>query len=106
MAYGTYEGKEISDPELRKYFERDYITNSDWYKDRLKLKQEKDIRFYGSQIAYLETFISNPNNSDLVSEMKIKDRLKSVKKLYNEAISEAYLDSLVGTIGADPLYKK
>ncbi len=106
MAYGSYEGKEISNPELRKYFESDYIINSDWYKDRLKLKQTKDIRFYDSQISYLETFIENPNNADLVSEMKIKDRLKSVKKLYSEAKSDVYLNSLVGTIGADPLFRK
>lgn len=39
MAYGTYEGKEISDPELRKFFDRDYIINSDWSKERLELKQ-------------------------------------------------------------------
>ncbi len=106
MAYGTYEGKEISHPELRKYFERDYIINSYWYKERLKLKQAKDMRFYESQIAYLEAFIANPNNEDLVSEMKIKNQLKSVKQLYAEAKSEDYLNSLVGTIGADPLFKK
>ena len=32
MAYGEYEGKDISNPELRKYFDRDYVLNSDWYK--------------------------------------------------------------------------
>lgn len=106
MAYGNYQGKDISHPELRAYFERDYIINSDWYKDRLKLKQSKDIRFYDSQITYLETFIANPNNVDLVSEMKIKDRLKSVKKMYTEAKSDDYVDSLVGTIGLDPLFRK
>lgn len=105
MAYGSYEGKDISNPELRQYFERDYIINSNWYKDRLKLKQTKDIRFYDSQIAYLETFIANPNNADLVSEIKIKDRLKSVKQLYNEVKSEAYVKSLEGTIGSDPLFR-
>ena len=46
MAYGHYEGKEMSDPELRGCFERDYVINSDWYKERLKLKQQKDINFY------------------------------------------------------------
>lgn len=106
MAYGSFEGKNISDPELRNYFDRDYILNSDWYKDRLALKQKKDISFYDSQIAYLEAFISNPNNDLLVSEMNIKDRLSSVKTMYNKAKSEDYLDSLVGTIGADPLYRK
>ncbi len=106
MAYGNYEGKDISDSELRNYFDRDYIVNSDWYKKRLLLKQQKDIHFYDAQISYLEDFIANSDNSNLVSEMNIKDRLVSVKKLYNKVKSKTYLDSLIGTIGADPLYKK
>ncbi|MDO5987331.1 hypothetical protein Q4Q39_07975 [Flavivirga amylovorans] len=106
MAYGTYEGKQISDPELRKFFDRDYVLNSSWYKERLVLKQQKDIRFYDSQIAYLENFIANPDNSVLVSEMNIKGRLKSVKQSYNNVKSDSYLDSLIGTIGADPLFRK
>ncbi|MFD2726098.1 hypothetical protein [Hyunsoonleella rubra] len=106
MAYGHYEGKDISDPELRKFFDRDYVLKSDWYKERLKLKQQKDIRFYDAQISYLEDFISNSDNEELVAEMNIKDRLKSVKALYKEAKSDTYLESLIGTIGADPLFKK
>ncbi len=106
MAYGTYEGKHISDPELRHFFNRDYVLKSDWYKERLVLKQQKDIRFYDSQISYLEDFIANPNNRFLVAEMKIKDRLESVKQLYKQVKSESYLNSLIGTIGADPLYRK
>ena len=102
----NYEGKDISNPELRHYFELDYIVNSDWYTERLKLKQKKDVRFYDAQITYLETFIANSDNADLVAEMKIEDRLNAVKQLYNEAKSESYLNSLVGTIGADPLYRK
>ncbi|GAA3634283.1 hypothetical protein [Flavivirga jejuensis] len=106
MAYGSYEGKSISDPELRKFFDRDYILNSDWYKERLLLKQQKDIRFYDSQIMYLEAFISNPNNDSLVTEMNIKDRLESAKASYNKVKSDSYINSLIGTIGADPLYRK
>ncbi|GGD21714.1 hypothetical protein [Hyunsoonleella pacifica] len=103
MAYGNYEGKGISDPELRKFFDRGYVVNSDWYQERLHLKQEKDIKFYESQIDYLEDFIANPNNKDLVKEMQIKHRLTSVKALFSKVKSEAYLKDLIGTIGADPL---
>lgn len=106
MAYGHYEGKNISNPELRNYFNRDYVLNSDWYKKRLQLKQQKDASFYDSQIAYLEAFIANPNNDVLVSEMKIKNRLASVKQLYKDTKSENYLNRLTGTIGADPLFRK
>ncbi|WNH08308.1 hypothetical protein [Thalassobellus suaedae] len=106
MAYGSYEGKNINDPELRMYFDRDYVINSDWYKERLEIKQKKDICFYDSQIAYLETFMKNPNNDALVSEMKIKEQLDTVKERFNSVKSNDYINRLVGTIGADPLYHK
>ena len=106
MAYGNYEGKDISDTELRNYFKRDYVVNSTWYKERLALKQEKDIAFYKSQIEYLENFIAEVNNQTLVVEMNIEDRLKNVKTLFEQASSEEYLKSLEGTIGVDPLCKK
>ncbi|MBP6588142.1 MAG: hypothetical protein KA208_09005, partial [Flavobacterium sp.] len=106
MAYGHYEGKEMSDPELRGYFEREYVINSDWYKERLQLKQQKDIYFYTNQISYLERFISNAENKSLVAEMDLETRLQNVKKMLATAGSPEYIDSLVGTIGADPLYRK
>ena len=106
MAYGNYEGKDISHPELRKYFDRDYVLNSEWYKARLVLKQEKDIAYYGSQIEYLEAFMKNPHNDILVDDMQIKARLDATKKLYDAVKSPKYLKQLVGTIGVDPLFKK
>jgi len=106
MAYGHYEGKEMSDPELRSYFERDYVINSDWYKERLQLKQQKDIHFYTNQISYLEQFISNAENNLLVAEIDLNMRLQNVKNMLATANSPDYINSLVGTIGADPLYKK
>ncbi|TDD97099.1 hypothetical protein E0F76_09985 [Flavobacterium cellulosilyticum] len=106
MAYGNYDGKEMSDPELRSYFDRDHIINSDWYKERLKLKQQKDIRFYANQISYLEKFISNPLNAVSVIEMDLNTGLQNVVTLLAVASSPEYIESLVGTIGADPLYRK
>ena len=105
MAYGTYEGKEINDPELRAYFDRDYVVNSNWYKERLKLKQQKDINFYTSQMEYLEYFIADTNNAQLVSEMDINGRLEKVLKHYETVKNDSYIESLVGTIGADPLFR-
>lgn len=106
MAYGNYERKDISDPELRKYFDRDYVVNSDWYKERLVLKQQKDIAFYGKQIKYLENFIANPFNASIISEMGVTSRLEKLKVDYKNVSSNEYLENLIGTIGADPLYKK
>jgi hypothetical protein len=105
MAYGHYEGKDISDPELRKMFEREYVINSDWYKERLKLKQKRDIDFHKKQINYLEKFISNPENEILLNKMNIHERLSKAKEMLKYAETDQYLESLVGTIGADPLHR-
>ncbi|MCK5775826.1 MAG: hypothetical protein KAH25_06615 [Bacteroidales bacterium] len=105
MAYGKYEGKDISDPELRQYFERDYVINSDWYKKRLLLKQYKDTIFHQSQIKYLKSFIANPDNVSLLEKVDIKSKLKKAKAKLAAVESNSYLDKLVGTIGADPLFR-
>lgn len=106
MAYGHYQGKDISDPELRKTFERDYVINSDWYKERLKLKQQRDVDFSNRQIEYLNSFMSNPDNAVLVAEMDINSKLEYVKKELEYYKSEHYQKDLLGTIGADPLFRK
>ncbi len=106
MAYGHYEGKDISDPELRKLFDREEVLKSNWYKARLKRKQEKDIAFYIEQIGYLEDFMANEINSVLVEEMNINDRLEKAKACLAHVESKQYLKELVGTIGVDPLFKK
>ena len=106
MAYGNYEGKDISDPQLRKYFDRNFVIKSDWYNDRLKLKQNKDTAFMKKQIQYMEDFMTNQNNQILVEEMQIKLRLENAKTQLTQVKSEKYLEDLVGTIGADPLFIK
>ena len=105
MAYGNFEGKEISDPELRKYFDREYVIQSDWYKQRLLLKQQSEIAFLEKQLEYLKTFKDSPENAELAFQMNIDNRIdKSIKRL-SYIKSNIYLDDLVGTIGLDPLYK-
>ena len=104
MAYGNYEGKEMSDPTLRAYFDRDYVLESDWYAERLQLKQQKDVTFYEKQIAYLNAFLSIEKNSELSTEMDIQNRLHRVTSNYKLVKTPAYVEQLKGTIGADPLY--
>ncbi|MRT94618.1 hypothetical protein [Ancylomarina sp. 16SWW S1-10-2] len=106
MAFGQYDGKDISDPELRKMFDRDVVLNSDWYKARLKRKQEIDIQYYTNQIEYLNQFITDKKNIEWNAKMDLETRLEKGKQNLAHVKTEAYLKSLVGTIGADPLFKK
>ncbi len=106
MAFGQYDGKDISDPSLRKMFDRDVVINSDWYKSRLKRKQEIDIQYYEKQIEYLNTFIADKNNTEWSENLNLLDRLNKAEESLKYVKTEAYCESLIGTIGADPLFKK
>ncbi len=106
MANGHYEGKELNDPELRKEFDREYVLQTEWYQARLRLKQEKDANLLKNQIQYLKDFIAEPNNQSLVVIMNIGQRLETAEKRLQHIESENYMKELVGTIGADPLFRR
>lgn len=105
MAYGHYEGKDLSDPSLRELFDRNYVINSDWYKERLKLKQEYELKLNLEQLASLTTFASKPENQLLMEEMEIEARKEYVEKNIEHLKTDEYIKSLVGTIGKDKLHK-
>lgn len=105
MAYGNFEGHDLNHPDLRKQFDRDFVLQTDWYKQRLLLKQAKDSAFLKKEIKYLTDFANNPNNKGLVEEMEINARIEKAREQLIYVDSEKYLQNLVGTIGADPLFK-
>ncbi len=105
MAYGNYEEKDLSHPDLRQQFKREYVIETDWYKNRLLLKQQKDIAFLRNQLAYLKNFKDQPINDELSVEMDIVSRIETVKNRLQYIRSLQYLQDLTGTIGADPLFK-
>ena len=44
MAHGHWHGHDITSPEVRKMFTREYLVASDWYHERLAHKQQRDIK--------------------------------------------------------------
>lgn len=105
MAYGHYQNKGIEDPELRKMFTREYVLSSDWYKQRLKLKQEKDINSWQSKIDYLKKFMAQEINQSIIEELNIDEKINVAQKNLEEVSSGKYLTSLIGTIGMDSFFK-
>ena len=104
MAFGNYEGQDLSHPNLRIQFDRDFVLQSDWYKQRLLLKQSKDSDFLKKQIDYLIEFMNQPNNEELAKEMQIANSIDKAKSELKNVESEKYLQNLIGTIGVDPLF--
>lgn len=104
MAYGHYNGKSIKDPEIRGMFTREALVNSNWYRTRLAKKQTNEVALWKRHVAYLESFIERPGYEKEVKRLNIMEKLEEAKNEVDYVSSPKYLDSLVGTIGADPLH--
>lgn len=104
MAYGNYNGKSIQDPEIRAMFTRESLIQSNWYRDRLLKKQRREINLWHQHINYLEGFLNRPGYAEKASRLSISMRLDQARKQLEHVKSHAYVESLVGTLGADPIH--
>lgn len=105
MAHGHYEGQSITDPKLRSMFTREALLNSEWYKNRLKLKQHRDVMLWEKHIDYLENVIECAEYKEEVKRLGLADKLANAYVHLEFVRSSEYLSELVGTIGADPISK-
>ena len=84
-------------------FTLDSLLLSDWYRQRLQMKQERDVALWKRHIDSLECFGTSgipPGNLDIEARFKIaKEQLARVS-------SPGYLEDLKGTIGADPFTRQ
>jgi hypothetical protein len=87
MAKGKFGDLTISDPRFRAMFTREAVLASDWYTERLRHKQRKDIALWDRHLAAIENV-----DGDWTLARNTAARVKS----------SIYLTDLVGTIGADP----
>ncbi|WIM05352.1 MAG: hypothetical protein OHM77_11785 [Candidatus Nitricoxidivorans perseverans] len=103
MASGDYQGKDAHDPEIRAMFTREALLASDWYRERLETKQERDIALWKRHIAYLDAYVTRASHQDVVARLDLHDRLARARAKLDRVTSREYLRSLQGTIGADPM---
>ncbi|MEQ1840228.1 MAG: hypothetical protein ABL994_07465, partial [Verrucomicrobiales bacterium] len=101
MAYGKWEGKTITHPEVRELFNREKVMCSDWYRDRLLAKVEFRKRAVKNHIEALEKFLEKEHYQIEADRLGLRARLESTRNLY-ETITrdpDSYLKTLYGTIG-------
>jgi hypothetical protein len=89
MAHGSYEGMGVDAPEIRGLFTRESMLASEWYRERLAFKQERDIALWMRHVESLEAACMNAEEA--------RAQLARVS-------APAYLRELEGTIGADPFH--
>ncbi|MEO0794279.1 MAG: hypothetical protein AAFX93_03900 [Verrucomicrobiota bacterium] len=100
MRDGTYEGKSISDPEVRELFSRKAVLESDWYRARLECRQKIEIALWERHEAYLGAEIQKNLDNSMSSELESRlDHARQTLAIYR---APGRVEQLVGTLGADP----
>ncbi len=104
MAYGEFEGKTIHDAELRGLFNRELVLQSDWYRERLVAKKDLRIRVLNRHVVALRDFLERKNYEKEAKRLKLAQRMEETVAALSslESNPEAYIESIVGTIGLDP----
>ncbi len=103
MAHGRYQGMDERHPKFRALFSREALLSSDWYRERLEIKQQRDISLWRRHVDGLRRFLNLASHSDEAERLNISQRLDAAVAKLGLVESDAYLEGLVGTIGADPL---
>jgi len=101
MACGEWQGKGVDDTEVRAMFTRESLLASDWYAERLRTKQLRDVALWKRHEGALEAFRAGGAPATGVD---IEGRLAEVRRQLDRVSAPEYLKELVGTIGADPFH--
>jgi hypothetical protein len=101
MACGSLDGKGIDDPGIRGLFTRESLLASEWYRERLHAKQSRDIALWERHLQALEAFRS-ANEEGAFPDLG--ERVTEARTQLARVSADAYLEELVGTIGADPFH--
>jgi hypothetical protein len=100
MAYGQFEGKDETHPEIRQMFTLDYLLGSTWYQERLRTRQQRDIELWTRHVASLEQALAKSNRLDRNLLSELQTRLRTAQSELKRVRQPGYLQELIGTLGA------
>ena len=103
MAHGVYQGMTLDDPQLRAQFTREAVLASDWYAERLRNRQRRELDLWRRHVAALDNF--RESGMEIPDDLDLEARLAAAREAVEQVGSPAYLEGLIGTIGADPLIR-
>jgi hypothetical protein len=103
MVNDEWKGKRLDDPEFREMFTRESLLASDWYGVRLRAKQTVDRQLWRRHLDYLDRFSKRASHVEESERLGIPHRLVCARKMLAGVESPAYLQTLIGTLGAEPI---
>ena len=107
MAEGSYQGKSIDDEAIRAMFTRDYLLASDWYAERLKIKQQRDVALWQSSCSYLQAKLQDTTQlPDADRQKQLEHLLVEAESMVEKTSSEVYIERLQGSPGADWIHRQ
>jgi hypothetical protein len=103
MVEGKYEGKTISDSTIRQLFTQESMLSSEWYTDRLRLRQLREQQLWQRHVEALDMFQNSTEYDEEKIVLGISARLDNARQRLSHVLSPEYLSELQGTLGADRL---
>jgi hypothetical protein len=104
MTHGHWEDKTAAHPELRALFSRESLLSSRWYRERLAVKQSRDVALWQRHVRALAE-VSHAKRRDDAEQLAMQARLDLARQELERVKSRGYLAELQGTIGADPIHR-
>ena len=92
-------------PEIRALFTREALLASDWYRERLAIKQQRDVALWERHVRSLSEFLARAGHRDEAERLGIAKRLEQARSELERVSAPQYRSSLVGTIGADAVHR-
>ncbi|MEM1224818.1 MAG: hypothetical protein AAGJ40_03930 [Planctomycetota bacterium] len=103
MIDGEHKGHGIDSPEVRQLFTRDALLQSDWYQRRLQTKQHREVEHWRAMEERIDAYLQGPEHDVSVERLNLPERLQYAKQMRQRAQSGDYIETLHGTLGADPM---
>ncbi len=102
MAYGSFEGRDERDPDIRALFTRENLLASDWYRERLEARRERERSLWQRHVACVTAALTRRDQIGGATRATLEQRLARAQAELDRISADGYVDTLVGTIGTDP----
>jgi phosphoenolpyruvate carboxykinase (diphosphate) len=103
MAHGHYCGRDVHAPEIRAMFTRESLLESDWYRQRLEVKRERDHALWTRKLNELMRFRLNRRNAEESRRLDLDSRIAYAQAQLEALERPESWKEFIGTLGADPL---